>query len=149
MVGSHFLWESWFRDVSSEVQTGWSLAACWVFFFPCVHAADWVGGWMPFAESQGQVTGTLSPSDSWCAAKLQRSLKPNRCPLLCVLGLGGWLGSSLSLSLTGTAWSLSLSLTCVHVYVCVCIHRTQSLPLLYTPVAISLRLVPTHTIKAL
>ena len=88
-------------------------------FFSCMHAADWVGGWMPFAESQGQVTGTLSPSDSCCAAKLQRSLKPNRCPLLCVLGLGGWLGSSLSLSLTGTAWSLSLSLTCVHVYVCV------------------------------
>lgn len=32
--------------------------------FSCVQAADWVGEWMPFPESQGQVVGTLSPSDS-------------------------------------------------------------------------------------
>lgn len=72
--------------------------------FSCVQqAADWVGGWMPFPESQGRVTGTLSPSDSWCAAR--RSLKPHRCPLLSVLGLAG------------TAWSLSISFS-LHVYVC-------------------------------
>lgn len=37
--------------------------------FSCVQAADWVGGWMPFPESQGQVTGTLPPSDCWCLVR--------------------------------------------------------------------------------
>lgn len=37
--------------------------------FSCVQGADWVGGWTPFPERQGQVTGMLSPSDSWCAAE--------------------------------------------------------------------------------
>lgn len=45
--------------------------------------------------------------------------------------------------------SLSLFLCLVYMCMCVCIHQTQNSPLLYTPVVISLRLVPTHTIKGL
>ncbi len=41
--------------------------------FACVQAADWVGGLMPFPESQGQASGTLSPSDSWCVEKPHRN----------------------------------------------------------------------------
>lgn len=66
-------------------------AACWVFF-PCVQASDWVGR-MPFSESQGQVTGTLSPSDSRSTGE---TLKPHRCPLLCVLGQRGATGTACS-----------------------------------------------------
>lgn len=75
--------------------------------FPvCRQAANLVGGWMPFPESQGQVTGILSPSGGEAS---QRSLKPHRCPLFCVLGPRG---------LAGTAWSLSISFTLL----CTCVH---------------------------
>lgn len=50
VVGQHLLWESWFTDVSSATQTGWSrLSAVCVSCVPGV-----LGGWMPFPESQGQ-----------------------------------------------------------------------------------------------
>lgn len=102
--------------------------------FPCAPAGRTLGGWMPFLETQGQVTGTLSPSDSLCAEKPQ----PHRCPPLCVLGLRG---------LAGTAWSPSIFFFFSSLFLYTCVHSPD--PIAHTPVAIFLRLVPTHTIKVL
>lgn len=51
MVGSHFLWESWFSNVSSAAQTDWSLAACWVF---SLCSGSTLGGWVGCPSLRGR-----------------------------------------------------------------------------------------------
>lgn len=108
--------------------------------FSCVQATGWAGGWMPFPESQGQVTGTL---DSLIAGVRRSLVEILEAPQVSS-ALRPW---SLEDSQLGLPLSISFPLLCT--CVCVRIHRTRGSPLLYAPVAISLRLVPTHTIKAL